>query len=153
MTRRILLVLAAWLLVGAVPKEDGADLVNVDASRMQGTWLLSSMELGGETFSPDDYGNFALLFAGHTLTIREGTRRPSTETFKLDTGQTPKAIDLTLGGESAPGIYELDGDRLTLCLELFPCAAGAAPRKGRPSAFRSEQGTALAVLKLQRDKR
>ena len=55
------------------------------------------------------------------------------DTAILDTARGPKAIDFTptvgsLKGQTYPGIYKIEGDRLTLCLSV-------APGSKRPNRF------------------
>jgi uncharacterized protein (TIGR03067 family) len=69
---------------------------------------------------------------------------------KVDPTKKPKQIDLTLvqekgEGKPALGIYELEGDDLKLLI------GDPAPSPRRPTAFDSELGIVLFVLK--RDKK
>ncbi len=67
--------------------------------------------------------------------------------FTLDVSTTPPHIDIEFvegpeAGNWSYGIYELQGDQLTLCLGL----TGAA----RPVAFRTQAGTGHALERLRR---
>jgi uncharacterized protein (TIGR03067 family) len=55
--------------------------------------------------------------------------------FVLDPSQEPKAIDLTMfPGKTLLGIYQVDGDSLTLCLDFDPAGTGGR----RPTTFRTQ---------------
>jgi uncharacterized protein (TIGR03067 family) len=66
-------------------------------------------------------------------------------TIKLDASKDPKVVDSTLAKDRvAAGIYELDGDRFTLCY--------AKPGKDRPVDFKAKEdsGHSLSVWKRVR---
>jgi uncharacterized protein (TIGR03067 family) len=51
------------------------------------------------------------------MTISKGGADKDTVTYTLDATRKPKWIDLTgKGGKKMLGIYELDGDKLTICV-------------------------------------
>jgi len=78
--------------------------------------------------------------------------RRADERIHLHTGPTgePKVIDLKplydpFKGQTCPGIYELDGDTLKLCLPNEPLAA-------RPTELKAGAGSRLCLFTLKRSK-
>jgi uncharacterized protein (TIGR03067 family) len=75
-----------------------------------------------------------------------GDRVEAEGTYELDPSKTPKWIDITGKDRKVLGIYRLDGDKLTICLNEH--ADG-----DRPTRFASEPGSRNDLLMvLRRDK-
>jgi len=64
--------------------------------------------------------------------------------YKLDPDASPKSIDMSEGGRLSPGIYELDGDTLKICLAEGPTAT-------RPTVMKPD-GMRVAVVTFKRVK-
>lgn len=70
-------------------------------------------------------------------------------TYKLDPSTTPKIMDVTITageekGTTFEGIYELDKDKLKICLRILG--------KERPSEFATKANSNLVLLTLERAK-
>ena len=84
------------------------------------------------------------VFKGDKLTARTEAE------YSIDASKKPKEFDLKVvdGQESErgtwKGIYDLKGDRLTLCL--------APPNEDRPTEFVTKEGEKTILLKLKREK-
>jgi uncharacterized protein (TIGR03067 family) len=81
-------------------------------------------------------------------------RQPPPAKYKLDENKKPKTIDLTAGGRDGsgkkpddvlPGIYELDGDSLKICLGL--------PGKDRPTEPSAKEGAKQTLYTYKREKK
>ena len=98
-------------------------------------------EKAGQKAPEKDARSMTVEINGDNLTFIRGDHR---ETFKIvvNSAAKPNQIDLTgEDGTSRPGIYELKGDSLKLCLS----ATGE-----RPGEFTSVPGTKTAVMVLER---
>jgi len=101
-----LLVLAA---VGAAAPA----LKEADGEQVKGTWVVVVSEKGGEK-QKGQVGERAVIDGDH-ITLHWGEKRAHMR-YRLDPGKRPKRIDLeNEQRETAPGIYELDGDTLRIC--------------------------------------
>jgi uncharacterized protein (TIGR03067 family) len=113
-------------------------------------WTVVSAEEGGAP--ADDAKKTDVITDSEILTDGLGAidfqwTDPKRHKMKLDAGKTPKEIDLThhQGGEPAwPGIYELNGDDLKICLDL--------EGKSRPTEFKTTSGDKRLLLILKRKK-
>jgi RNA polymerase sigma factor (sigma-70 family) len=119
-----------------------------DKDALQGAWVAVSAEEGGNKAPEDKLKDIELVFSGDkvTLPIKGESKEVG---FKLDPTKKPKQIDFIFSKtETAEGIYELDGDKLTLCI--------TKPDHGdRPTKFDSADNTggrerALVVLKKKK---
>jgi uncharacterized protein (TIGR03067 family) len=122
------------------PAEPPKAKAKEDADLIQGTWRVEAAVVDGK--NDDVPADAAVIFRGDKMIIRERVRE--TDPFRLDPTKTPKAIDVGSPKDSSPGIYELDGDRLRICLVRGDGA--------RPTALESKPGTNHLLLVLRRDK-
>jgi uncharacterized protein (TIGR03067 family) len=126
----------------AVTGDPSAD----DLARLQGAWRVESSVWNGAP-EPDAARTVTIRFEGDKFVVvdRDGNRME--ETIRLFPDQSPKAIDCQGkgGGRVSPGIYSLDGDKLTWC------SAGGG-KTARPTAFASEPGSRHSLMVLRRVK-
>jgi len=109
------------------------------ADGLQGIWLAVSVEGGGVSGSEKLW----VVITAKTLAIRVNNKVIVEASYSLDPTRTPTAIDLKSQGHDTPGVYELDGDTLKLCL---------GSDNSRPAKFVATDATMLLVLKRQQYK-
>lgn len=63
--------------------------------------------------------------------------------YKLNPETFPIALDLDAGSAKYPAIIQIDGNRITVCLQNFPA-------RGRPSDFISRPGSGIGKFIYQR---
>jgi uncharacterized protein (TIGR03067 family) len=145
MQGKLLVVLGPVLLLGADAPED----VRKESKRLQGTWVMTALEIDRRQVPEDQLRDTTLTVKGDTYIVR--TKGKTYEaTFTLDPGQNPNAIDLSFpDGTNAPqkgaGIYKLEGETFTLCRRQ-------APGQDRPAQFGTWPGTGLYLVTWQRHK-
>lgn len=143
--------LAAFAIVGVlISGGDVADAIKKDRAALQGTWKVVESVSKGEKVPADDLKDLFLIFKGDAILIREGGKTAENFTFTLDPTKKTKEIDLTLKvgpqkGRVDRGIYEIDGERLRICIQANKDAA-------RPREFVSRPNTELWLVVLQRTK-
>lgn len=119
--------------------------------KLQGTWQLSSSELGGKKADPKEVANVTLNIDDKKAVSREGVDvKEESEITLLDPTAKPAAIDMkiTAGDDKdqvVKGIWKLDGDSLTICV--------AEPGKDRPKEFAAKEGTGHTLLGFKRMKK
>src|SRR5262249_18414780 len=106
---------------GAPPAGKAAD-ARADRDQLQGYWDAGSVTEDGKEFGAAEREAVHVHFKGDEITFYP-TRDKARVTFRLDPASSPKAITLTEQegddkGASVPGIYELNGDRLKLCIVM-----------------------------------
>ncbi len=124
-----------------------------DAKDLQGTWRIVSLEANGESKAPGEFEGWKFVFEGdQAWHIKPEETGPKLR-FKLDAARKPKTIDLIVQegddkGKVAPGIYELDRDRLRLCINIF------GDPSYRPAEFKTQDrdGAGFAVLERVKGK-
>src|SRR5262249_30238065 len=118
MVRKLLIVLAVGFLLGA----DANDQAKRELDRLQGTWVLASVETKGKDLPKEKITPHTLVIKGDKF-IRSSGGKPLPEaTFTIDPTKTPKWIDQVSrdrDGKPAirPGLYELDRDTLKLAFD------------------------------------
>jgi uncharacterized protein (TIGR03067 family) len=109
-----------------------------------GTWDRVSAEVGGQP--ADDKGQARLVITAGRFEFQAAGREPRPGTYTLDPAHSPHAINLVVavpsvvrGGAvidpdrgTVAGIYKVEDDTLTLCLDVFG--------SGRPTQFFSGGG-------------
>lgn len=124
----------------AIARTDHASGV---AKELEGTWIVQSVTLDGREIFPRKGGQ--VVFIGDTVTTTPAEGSHWTQKFTIDASKTPNEIDYEYVGDPVPkafeqnrtmfGIFELDGDTLTLCIHGL----------NRPTEF-SDKGQRLLVL-------
>jgi uncharacterized protein (TIGR03067 family) len=120
-----------------------------DLKALQGTWSITDAMLAGRDHI-DDFKEMKLKVTGDQYEVGFGMVWEK-GTLKLDSAKKPKQIDLTTTKEGAfkgrnlPGIYELKGDTIVLCIE--------ENKTERPTKFEAPEKTRLMLLTFKRDKK
>jgi len=139
---------AQWEIARAAGFESWPRLVrHVDQlRRLEGEWTFAALDIDGVAAPSAVFDRSRILIDGD----RFRTESPDAiydGVFTIDTETTPRRIDVDFvegpeAGHRAEGIFELDGDDLTICLGLV----GAA----RPGAFTTSKGSGHALERLRR---
>jgi uncharacterized protein (TIGR03067 family) len=145
----VALLAAVW--VPGTPRVQGdepAAATKNDREALQGGWAATGGEAEGQPLDPDALKQIRVVFDGDEAAFHPKKDKSRT-TFKLDPAAAPRGITLTAEdgpdkGKSIPGIYQLEGDRLKLCVALKPGAA--APRE-----FAAPPASGLLLLVLKRE--
>jgi len=117
-----------------------------DATSLQGTWVAVAGERnGGEPLTANEAGGVKVIFDRDQFRVAMQERNYE-GAFKLDVSQRPKRIAVTrTEGPNRfgimDGIYELDGDRLRVCM--------GEPDE-RATEFKTKAGSRLIALDLVR---
>lgn len=133
-------VVAAFVVASA-----GGD----DRAALQGAWVIDKATLAGRDHT-DDFAGMKLVLEGDRYTIDFG-KNTDKGTFALDPAKAPKRIDIRSAdgpfqGKTLPGIYDLKGDTLTLCLD------GDGKADKRPATFDAPDTTRNMLLTYRRPK-
>jgi uncharacterized protein (TIGR03067 family) len=108
-----------------------------DLQKLQGTWSVVRVEVGGAKLPPALVSKARWTVTGNRAVMQMAGATEKEEII-LNSSKSPKTIDL-VGlegldrGKTQRGIYELSGDDLKVCLTESP----AAPR---PAAFETKKG-------------
>jgi len=119
-----------------------------DLEKLQGTWVFLALEVEGAKLPDAMLGGSKIIIRGDNFTsISAGVTYEGK--IKIDRHATPKTLDLIFTdgpdkGRTSLGIYDLDGDKLKICLSL----AGNT----RPPDFSSKAGSGFALETLKREK-
>jgi len=145
MTRSLCVTLCLTLSLSCISRGDDA---KVDAKSMDGTWLPSAAELGGEKFPDEVRKTMKLVIDDGKYTVTVG-KNPDRGTVKLDPSKKPKEMDIigTEGpnnGKTLLAIYEMTDDTLRICYDLSG--------KARPSEFKTAKDTKLFLVTYKREK-
>src|SRR5262249_58051422 len=99
----------------------------------------------GDVSSEAEREKMQVVITGGRMTVKDGSREEAAE-FTIDPGKKPATIDIRPKGEKVvvQGIYQLDGDELSLCFGL--------EGKDRPAAFESKKKSGTGLLVLRRKK-
>jgi uncharacterized protein (TIGR03067 family) len=117
-----------------------------DVASVEGVWVVEKGVVSGNE-DAIRAGSVTFEFAEGKVRVREGSKQPDPADYTVDQTKTPAEIDITpppsVKDLTMCGIYKVDGDALTLCLNR----AGK-----RPSTFESPSGSDVLLLTLKRAK-
>src|SRR5262249_19752628 len=110
---------------------------------LQGVWQLVSAETDGVKAPEERIKDIRVTITGSRHSVRLGDRvLAHNVTFAIDPSASPKQVTDTIGerpdaGKQNLGIYRVDGDMLTYCVEQVG--------KERPTAFESKPGSGYTL--------
>jgi uncharacterized protein (TIGR03067 family) len=161
--------LAATTKISTNPREASED--RSDASALRGTWqVVSQQRTGRSTARPR---SMLWIVEGETIWLvpswlaeRERQASPNGNkpagpprglrmSFRLSRAKSPKHIDIEgLGKSASLGIYQLDGDKLTLCMGVTQASPvydkrAKSDENTRPAAVSPEAGTVIVLKKIK----
>ena len=127
------------------------DKAKADLDKLQGTWKVASVEANGQKAKDQDVEGLVVIVKDDTFTSKKGDKQIGVSKAKLFVEVEPRFIDFTpqdgdLKGQTLEGIYKLDGDDLTLCVNFNTAL------KERPTEFASKEGTQLILIAFNREK-
>lgn len=126
------------------------DAIKRDRQRIEGTWLVTSLEMSGIKAGDDDARKLTVVIgADGTWNVTLDGMEVNQGTSRIDPLKSPRTIDFTptVGddkGKESQGIYELSENTLKFC--VLPAG------KGRPTEFASTQTNEQILLTLERKK-
>ncbi len=136
------LALVAGLALASVGPAEASE------EKLQGIWTATKSERDGR--AADDVVGHRLSFSAGRFEIQsKDGKRLYAGSFRVDPEAKPAAIDFAhdegvLKGKAWKGIYEIDGNTLTIC--------DNAPNleKGRPAAFEASSGSGYVLITFER---
>lgn len=136
----ILLTLSFAVLAGDAPD---------DAKALQGKWVPTKAELGGQPMAEDVLKTITLKLDNGKYEVHVGDK-PDKGTYTVDSTTQPRSMSITgtdgpNRDKTFPAIYELTGDTLRICYDL----SGAK----RPTDFKTTAGTKLYLVTYSREKK
>ncbi|HEY2158644.1 MAG TPA: TIGR03067 domain-containing protein [Isosphaeraceae bacterium] len=110
----------------------------LDLAKLRGTWTLLALEREKKTFKRDVPMQMLIEGDRKIFFVGGAQNGDGWDRIELDPTRSPAEIDVMLGygpniGRRLPGIYRLEGDRLTICLGV--------PEEPRPVVFESKVGS------------
>jgi uncharacterized protein (TIGR03067 family) len=141
----ILIVLGPWSIPLATADDKA---VKEELERHQGTWRATSSIYDGQEAPEAIVRSITrVVEKDHVVWKREGKSFAGTR-IELDPSRDPKTIDVIPDGgkdrgERVLGIYNLERDRLTICM--------AEPGKPRPGEFKAEKGSGCTLRTFARE--
>lgn len=133
-----------------LPADDPkGEAVRSQLERHQGTWAVVAFEHDGQETPEETLGEIERVVMGNRAVWRRNGETFSETTIEIDPAKEPKAIDVIpdggpFKGRRTPGIYKLDGDRLTICM--------GQPDGERPEAFAAGKGSRRTLMVLERSR-
>jgi uncharacterized protein (TIGR03067 family) len=119
--RRFFVLLAGLCSLAFAPSPP--DPGKVDLRRLQGTWTrtaCATRPVGDPVTTSTEDGQFEMVISGDLVTMTYGGEHRGSYRITLDARKKPKAIDFRTEERIDRGIYNLDGNTLTICTQMVP---------------------------------
>lgn len=153
MVRLLQIILAGACLACTLPGVSrGEEKTENDQDRLQGAWQAQSMEVDGQPGPEDAVKRMKFIFEGEKLRLFGNHKEDDSEmkaTYKIDAGESPKHLNFTPEELKKPilAIYKFEGDDLKVCIRH------AQSSKGRPTEFKTTEGSELVLIVFQKQKK
>ena len=141
-------VSAALLVVGSFAVLAAEkDAAKEEIAKWQGVWRPVLMEHDGERTPDDKLKVIKLTVEDNRYHFQNGDFSER-GTYRFDPSQQPKALDIVAGegekGKTYLVIYQVEGDKLTICLESHNAK--------RPTEFTGKKGSGCVLEVWKREK-
>jgi RNA polymerase sigma factor (sigma-70 family) len=110
-----------------------------DKELIQGTWIPVSGEQNGEKLAKEKFEGGKMVLREDKIILQVLEQVPREGTYTIDPDKKPKEIDMTFGGATMMGLYELKGTTLKVVMT----------ERGRPSDFDSA-GATLVIFERKK---
>jgi uncharacterized protein (TIGR03067 family) len=135
-------LVAGFLLVPAAHQDAKKDL-----ERLQGAWVMESLEIDGEQVPAEKLAGTTLTMSGNKYIVTVKGKMHET-VITLDPAKKPKAIDMVFAegpnkDKVHRGIYDLQGDTFKIC-------RGQGPEAERPTEFATEASSGKFIVVWKR---
>jgi uncharacterized protein (TIGR03067 family) len=141
------LMIPVVLVIGLLPAGDAGKETKQELDRLQGNWILESVETKGNLLPKDKIAQNVLVIKGDSfVTMREG-KVLAEATFRIDPAKNPKWIEQVFKNKEGklvvrPGIYDLTGDTLRLAFD-----------RERPKELKTTSESSLNITLYKREKK
>ena len=130
--KAVVMLAVVFAFTGVVAGGDA----KTEMKKFAGTWSVVKASEDGKDVPQKEIRESRLTFNGNTVIFNTGARSDK-GTFTIDPTKKPSQIDVSVGDEHRPGIYQFKKDTLELCVG----------QKERPTEFKSTRGTMCVILK------
>ena len=130
-----------------VQPEQPPDAAKDELKKLQGTCQIELQEEDGTKLSEDELKGRTLSFGKNLFLMRQNAKMVQIGKLKIDPSKSPKTINAVIEkgaheGDILPGIYQLEGDTLKVCLSTDGDA--------RPREFKTEPKSGRLLLVCKR---
>jgi uncharacterized protein (TIGR03067 family) len=147
---RLVVVLCSAFIAGTFGSVRGADDKDKDEKAIQGVWSYESMEWNGKKIPAEQIKESTITIEGNKFTVKRGKEVAQAGTLKFDSIKSQKIFDATVTegegkGSVMLGIYKIDGDSITVCMNY----SGTE----RPTAYKTAEQSESVLVTAKRAKK
>ena len=138
---------AIVLMSGVLAAVVGAEDVEAETKKLQGTWTMVALEIDGKPIEPARFKDTTLEVKGDKYVVTTGGKAREVR-FALDASRKPREIDLFFpdppnADKLHRGIYRFGGDTFQMC-------KAQAADQPRPTEFETMPGTGVFLVTSKR---